>query len=159
MNYITIKHPDIKGGKELFKDNIIEMYRIKIGSCTKLFTKKEIMKWEKNEWIIKKNDYVGEKEIRLEEIKEHVCNVTDIHKDAVEMKTRKREIVKARQLICFFAKEYTDKSLSVIGDFIGKFDHTTVLHGVKTIKNLYETDKETKKQVNELTETFENLNK
>jgi hypothetical protein len=58
----------------------------------------------------------------------------------VKTKTRKREIVFARQAIMYFMKKYTKDSLATIGGHFGK-DHATVLHACKTISNLMDSDK------------------
>jgi len=65
-------------------------------------------------------------------------------------KTRKREIVQARQIAMFFSKNLTKSSLSTIGSLIGGKDHATVLHACKTINNLIETDKRFKSQVDSI---------
>lgn len=57
----------------------------------------------------------------------------------VHRKTRKRGVVQMRQLVFFFAKKYTCMSLSEIGLYFNQ-DHATVLHGIKTINDLIETD-------------------
>lgn len=56
-------------------------------------------------------------------------------------KTRKREATQARQMYHYFMRKYTKLSLSRIGSMTGKRDHATVLHSIKTIINLVETDK------------------
>ena len=55
-------------------------------------------------------------------------------------RTRKREIVFARQLAMTLSKELTNCSLEKIGLVIGNKDHATVLHAKKTIRNLSDTD-------------------
>ena len=50
----------------------------------------------------------------------------------------------------YFAKKYTNASLSSIGFQIGKRDHATVLHACKTVDNLFETNKLFKSYVDEL---------
>jgi len=57
------------------------------------------------------------------------------------VKSRKRERVIARQIAFYFAKSMTDATLVCVGDELGK-DHTTVLHAIKTVNNLIETDKD-----------------
>ena len=57
------------------------------------------------------------------------------------MRTRKREIVQARQLAMVFGRMLTKKSLSDIGHAIGEKDHTTVLHSAKKVADFLETDK------------------
>ncbi|HNZ44219.1 MAG TPA: helix-turn-helix domain-containing protein, partial [Bacteroidales bacterium] len=70
--------------------------------------------------------------------------------DLLNSKTRKREIVQARQLSMFFAKKLTKASLASIGMHCGKKDHATVLHACRTVNNLIETDKQFKLYVDEL---------
>jgi len=65
-------------------------------------------------------------------------------------KTRKREIVQARQIAMYFSKSLTKASLSTIGSVIGNKDHATVLHACKTVNNLMETDKRFKAQVEDI---------
>lgn len=61
-------------------------------------------------------------------------------------KIRKRELCQPRQEVMYLLKEYTKLSLAAIGGVCmysetGKpRDHATVLHGVKTINNLKDTD-------------------
>jgi hypothetical protein len=59
----------------------------------------------------------------------------------IQLVTRKREIVQARQVSMYFAKMKTLHTLSIIGSYNGGKDHATVLHACKTITNLIETDK------------------
>jgi chromosomal replication initiator protein len=59
----------------------------------------------------------------------------------VRGKSRKREIVEVRQTSMYYSKHLTKKSLGDIGKQIGGKDHATVLHSVKTIQNLRDTDK------------------
>ena len=53
---------------------------------------------------------------------------------------RKREYVESRQLFLTMMHNHTKRSLASIGSIVGK-DHATVLHSVKTINNLCDTDK------------------
>ena len=70
--------------------------------------------------------------------------------ELLKSKTRKREIVQARQLAMFFAKQLTKSSLATIGAHCGGKDHATVLHACRTVNNLAETDKRFKRYVEEL---------
>jgi|GEM_PF-2155719 len=77
--------------------------------------------------------------------KEMNVNPTDIKK-----RRRKREVVMPRQLVQYFLKEYTDLSLNKIGKKTGGYSHSTVLASTKTIKQLYETDKNFRQQFNKI---------
>jgi chromosomal replication initiator protein len=72
-----------------------------------------------------------------------------ISSKAITAKTRKREVVQARQLAMYFAKEFTKMSLTSIGAAFGR-DHTTVIHAIKTVKNLSDTDKTFKQYMQDI---------
>ena len=62
-------------------------------------------------------------------------------------KSRKRNLVFARHLIFYFAKNKTQLTLVSIGEPFG-FDHTTVLHGIQKINDYLDVkDEETCKAV------------
>ena len=65
-------------------------------------------------------------------------------------KTRKREIVQARQVSMYLAKKHTELSLSRIGELIGKRDHATVLHACKNISGLLDIDKSFRSSLQEI---------
>lgn len=83
-------------------------------------------------------------------IEQIVSKYFNIPISLLQKKTRKREIVQARQMEMFFALNYTNLSLAKIGLRYGKKDHATVYHAKKTIENLYDTNKEIKKIIDEL---------
>ncbi len=56
-------------------------------------------------------------------------------------RSRKPELVLARQLAHFKAFKLTKSSLTDIGKAIGNKDHATVLHSIKTIQNYLDVDK------------------
>jgi len=90
------------------------------------------------------------KEISIEYIQRVVCNYFNLSEEEIKHNTRKREIVQARQISMFFAKNLTKHSLATIGTQIGGKDHATVLHACKTVNNLMETDKTFRAQVEEI---------
>jgi chromosomal replication initiator protein len=55
-------------------------------------------------------------------------------------KRRSRSIARPRQVAMALSKELTNHSLPEIGNAFGGRDHTTVLHGVRKIKELRETN-------------------
>jgi len=90
------------------------------------------------------------KELSVDYISKTVCEYYEVDMDILQSKTRKREIVQARQIAMYFSKGLTNYSLSTIGAKIGKKDHATVLHACKTINNLMDTDKELRNQIKEI---------
>src|SRR4028119_1434543 len=90
------------------------------------------------------------KEITIETIQKMVCEYFDVPYDKLLQKTRKREIVQARQITMYLEKAFTKNSLKTIGEHFGGRDHTTVIHSCQTVKDLMDTDNLFKENVMEL---------
>jgi chromosomal replication initiator protein len=90
------------------------------------------------------------KEISIDFIQKMVCDYFSLSFELINSKTRKREIVQARQLAMYFAKKHTKSSLATIGLHCGNKDHATVLHACRTVVNLIETDKQFRSYVEDL---------
>jgi chromosomal replication initiator protein len=90
------------------------------------------------------------KEISIDYIQKTVSDYFGLTIEEMNSKTRKRNIVQARQLSMYFAKMHTKASLTAIGLQCGNKDHATVLHACKTVQNLIDTDKEFRAYVAEL---------
>ena len=90
------------------------------------------------------------RELSVSYIQKVVCDYFNLQSDAITSKTRKREIVQARQIAMYFAKHMTKLSLATIGSQIGGKDHATVLHACKTVNNLIDTDRTFKGYIEEI---------
>ena len=90
------------------------------------------------------------REISIDYIQKVVCDYFSLPLELINSKTRKREIVQARQLAMFFSKKHTKSSLATIGLHCGNKDHATVLHACRTVNNLLETDKRFRVYVEEI---------
>ncbi len=90
------------------------------------------------------------KEISIDYIQKVVCDYFGLPVDQIHAKTRKREVVQARQVAMYFSKKHTKSSLATIGMQCGNKDHATVLHACKTIANLIDTDKQFRSYANEI---------
>lgn len=90
------------------------------------------------------------KEISIDYIQKVVCDYFGLPVDQIHAKTRKREVVQARQVAMYFSKKHTKSSLATIGMQCGNKDHATVLHACKTIGNLIDTDKQFRSYANEI---------
>ena len=80
------------------------------------------------------------KEITVGFIQKLVADHFDVPVEKLQGKTRKRQVVIARQLSMYLAKNLTDKSLKAIGENFGGRDHSTVIYSFKTVQDLMETD-------------------
>lgn len=90
------------------------------------------------------------RELTIENIQKMVCDYFSLPYDKLLIKTRKREVVQARQITMYLAKKFTKSSLKNIGEHFGGFDHTTVIHSCQTVENLMDTDAEYKESILEL---------
>ncbi len=78
--------------------------------------------------------------LTVEEIQRITCEFLKIPEDLVRARTRKREVVQARQVAMYFSKQITNHSLKTIGLHFGGRDHSTVIHAVQSVENQYDTD-------------------
>jgi chromosomal replication initiator protein len=90
------------------------------------------------------------REVSVDFIQKVVCDYFDMPMELLKSKTRKREIVQARQLTMYFSKQLTKNSLAAIGAQCGNKDHATVLHACRTVSNLAETDKRFRTYVDDI---------
>jgi chromosomal replication initiator protein len=90
------------------------------------------------------------REVSIDYIQKVVCDYFDLPIELLKSKTRKREVVQARQIAMYFAKSMTKSSLATIGLHCGGKDHATVLHACRTVNNLMDTDKRFKNYIEEL---------
>ena len=104
--------------------------------------------------IIEKSVKNSQCDLTIDHIQQIIADYFNLDIESLHSKTRKRNVVQARQLAMFFSKKYTKSSLSTIGSQIGQRDHATVLHACKTVENLIETDREFKKYVSDLETKF-----
>lgn len=104
--------------------------------------------------IIDKSVKNNKNDLTIDHIQQIIADYFNLNIESLHSKTRKRNVVQARQLAMFFSKKYTKNSLSTIGSQIGQRDHATVLHACKTVENLIETDRAFKKYVSDLETKF-----
>jgi chromosomal replication initiator protein len=95
------------------------------------------------------------REITIELIQQTVGDYYNILVEDMQSKSRRREITQARQVAMYFAKEMTSLSLKGIGKHFGGRDHSTVIHGIQTVKDLSETDREYREKVEEVRKQLE----
>ncbi|HHP7241509.1 MAG TPA: chromosomal replication initiator protein DnaA [Cyclobacteriaceae bacterium] len=89
-------------------------------------------------------------EVGIDFIQKTVSEYFKVDQDDLKAKTRKKEIVIARQVAMYFAKEYTNHSLKSIGYHFGGRDHSTVIHAVQSVNDMIDIDNRFKNSINEL---------
>ncbi len=63
-----------------------------------------------------------------------VCQSMKLSEQVITARTRQREAVKARNIVMFLIKKFTDSSLAEIGKYVHR-DHATVAHSLSTIES------------------------
>jgi hypothetical protein len=82
-----------------------------------------------------------------------VCVDSGCRTSELKLKTRKREVVQARQFIMAYNKIYLGLSLASAAAEFGK-DHATCCHSIKTIQNLYSTNRTYREQFKDIFTNF-----
>ncbi|MBY7648936.1 MAG: chromosomal replication initiator protein DnaA [Candidatus Liberibacter europaeus] len=91
---------------------------------------------------------IGEnKKIRIEDIQRMVAKHYNISRNDLLSNRRVRTIVRPRQIAMYISKIMTPRSFPEIGRRFGDRDHTTVLHAVRKVEKMLETDATLKKEV------------
>jgi chromosomal replication initiator protein len=94
------------------------------------------------------------REVSIDFIQKAVCDYFEVPVDKLKEKTRKRQVVQARQLSMYLSKNFTKHSLKAIGKHFGGRDHSTVIHSCQAIQNLMDTDTKFKESVDDLQKKF-----
>ena len=78
--------------------------------------------------------------VTVEDIQKIVAAVFDVTEEQLRGKTRKQEIVIARQTAMYLTKELTQLPLKTIGSHFGGRDHSTVIYACQIIGDLLSND-------------------
>ncbi len=93
--------------------------------------------------------------VTIESITKIVCDYYKIDENKIRDKTRKKEVVLARQIAMYLSKELTKSSLKTIGLHFGGRDHSTVIHACSAIESGKEKDAQLKYTVETLKNNIE----
>jgi chromosomal replication initiator protein len=95
-------------------------------------------------------DAPREVHISMQQIIDVVTRYYNIKLHDLQSKKRNQSIAFPRQICMFLARRHTRYSLEEIGGYFGGRDHTTVLHGVRSIERSMKVDRDVAQQVNHL---------
>jgi len=82
----------------------------------------------------------SDRKVTVEEIQRKVATHFNLRINDMLSPRRARAVARPRQMAMYLSKTLTSKSLPDIGRRFGGRDHTTVIHAVRTIEKLKETD-------------------
>lgn len=93
--------------------------------------------------------------ISIESIQNHVSEICGIDTNKLKEKTRKKEIVEARQIAMYLSKTMTKSSLKTIGLHFGGRDHSTVVHAIESVEQRIKTNIRTQRMIKDLQHKIE----
>lgn len=91
-----------------------------------------------------------QKNMSAKDVVRVVSGFYNIEERAIYEKTRKKEVVKPRQVIMYLLREDMGVSYPSIGEKLGGRDHTTVIHSCEKIKNDIKLNQNLLQEINQL---------
>ncbi|MBD3231766.1 chromosomal replication initiator protein DnaA [Candidatus Dependentiae bacterium] len=88
--------------------------------------------------------------IMLNDILKNIAKIYSISVNDLKSKKRQKDIVFVRQVTFYIMKKLSFCSLQVIGEFVGKRDHSTVLHSITKIEKKLQTDAALAQKLNQI---------
>lgn len=97
-----------------------------------------------------KNSSRPRKTLAVSDVVDKVARYFDIDQASIYEKTRRKEIVKPRQIIMYILREDFQVSYPAIGKKLGGRDHTTVIHSCEKIKEELKSDSELEEEITQI---------
>jgi chromosomal replication initiator protein len=122
LNTISCQH-QLKGGKDLSLSEVKTLLR---------------------------NNSQPKRIISPKEVIKMVAGFYNIEEDSIYKKTRKKEVIKPRQVVMYILREEFNISYPSIGEKMGGRDHTTVIHSYEKIKRELKNDSALIEEINQI---------
>ncbi len=97
-----------------------------------------------------KNNSRPRKTLAITDVVEKVSRYYDIDQASIYEKTRRKEVVKPRQIIMYILREDFQVSYPAIGKKLGGRDHTTVIHSCEKIKAELRSNSELEEEITQV---------
>jgi len=134
----------------------IEGAIIKLNAYSGLMNQELTLEFAQN--VIKEQLEEKQSNISIEEIVKMVAREQNVKVSDIRSKKRNRDVVKARRMSIYLARNLTPNSMPQIALYFGMKDHTTVSHTMRTIKEILKKDEDFKLVLEELSNKI-NYNK
>ena len=100
--------------------------------------------------VIIKNSTRPRKTLAVSDVVDKVARYFDIEPNSIYEKTRRKEVVRPRQLIMYILREDFAVSYPAIGQKLGGRDHTTVIHSCEKIKKELKNSNELEEEITQI---------
>lgn len=97
-----------------------------------------------------KNSSRPRKTLAITDVVEKISSYYDIEHTSIYEKTRRKEVVKPRQIIMYILREDFQISYPAIGKKLGGRDHTTVIHSCEKIKSELKSNSELEEEITQV---------
>ncbi|MBX4200102.1 chromosomal replication initiator protein DnaA [Candidatus Parcubacteria bacterium] len=97
-----------------------------------------------------KNNAKPKKSVAIKDIVKIISDFYSIEEESIYEKTRRKEVIKPRQIIMYILREDFNISYPSIGQKLGGRDHTTVIHSCEKIKGDLKEDQSLSQEINQI---------
>ena len=109
------------------------------GTIIRLLARSSLMNQDIDQTLVKDvvKERVGQRvnrDLSMEDVVRKVVEITGVNENNIVGKSRKKEVVEARQTAMFLCRNLLDASLSSVGVHFGGRDHTTVMHAIRSVE-------------------------
>jgi chromosomal replication initiator protein len=98
---------------------------------------------------------IRKRKVTIERIQEYISKQFNIKAPDLKSKSNKQNIAHPRQIAMFISKKLTKVPLNKIGDRFGGKHHSTVLHSIKKVEKMIESDYEFARKIESYIRFFE----
>ena len=116
----------------------LEGYLIRVGAYASLTS--TTMTLDMTKEVLKDIIADKNKEITIEEIIKVTCSYYNIKVSEIKSSKRVKTVVLPRQIAMYLSRQLTNSSYPEIGEKFGGKDHSTIIHAIKKIEKIIETD-------------------
>ena len=129
------------------------------GTIIRLLARSSLMNQDIDQSLVKDvvKERVGEqvsRDLTMEDVVRKVVETTGIDENSIVGKSRKKEIVEARQTAMYLCRDLLDASLSSVGIHFGGRDHTTVMHAIKAVEQKKKEKAKVSQNISQITSDF-----
>ena len=93
---------------------------------------------------------IDQREVTPNTILEAVCESYGLQPDQLRTSSRRAELALPRQVVMYLVKKLTNVSYKATAKLLNRNDHTTVMHGVKSIEGRIELEQDLKQRITEI---------
>lgn len=101
-----------------------------------------------------KNNIKPKRNVAIKDVVKTVSDYYNLEETSIYEKTRRKEIVRARQVVMFLLREDFNVSYPLIGQKLGGKDHTTVIHSYLKIKGDLKNEPQLQQEIEQIRTLF-----